>query len=132
MVKNISIVSYAISGIGARPQKVTGYMDHTFRNKTISGVIWKVLENGGNRGIRLVISVILARMLDPENCNACALAHLRHVCGHLCPAWFCYGADPEKGCGQRRFLQRALVDACDGGRALYAAVFQCAIHLGLF
>lgn len=53
--------------MGARPQKVKGYMDHTFRNKTISGVIWKVLENGGNQGIRLIISVILARMLDPEN-----------------------------------------------------------------
>ena len=42
-------------------------MDQTFRNKTISGVIWKAMESGGNQFVKLVISVVLARLLDPQN-----------------------------------------------------------------
>ena len=42
-------------------------MDQTFRNKTISGVIWKAMESGGNQLVRLVFSVVLARLLAPEN-----------------------------------------------------------------
>lgn len=48
-------------------------MDHSFRNKTISGVIWKAMESGGNQAVRFVISVVLARMLDPENYTTLAL-----------------------------------------------------------
>lgn len=42
-------------------------MDHTFRNKTISGVIWKAMESGGNQAVKFIISIVLARMLDPQN-----------------------------------------------------------------
>lgn len=42
-------------------------MDQAFRNKTISGVIWKAMESGGNQLVKFVISVVLARLLDPEN-----------------------------------------------------------------
>ena len=48
-------------------------MDQTFRNKTISGVIWKAMESGGNQAVRFVISVVLARMLDPQNYTTLAL-----------------------------------------------------------
>ncbi len=48
-------------------------MDHSFRNKTISGVIWKTMESGGNQAVRFVISIVLARMLDPENYTTLAL-----------------------------------------------------------
>ncbi|MDP3447309.1 MAG: lipopolysaccharide biosynthesis protein [Eubacteriales bacterium] len=48
-------------------------MDHTFRNKTISGVIWKAMESGGNQLVKFVISVMLARMLDPQNYTTLAL-----------------------------------------------------------
>ena len=42
-------------------------MDQTFRNKTISGVIWKAMENGGNQLVKMTIMVVLARLIDPEN-----------------------------------------------------------------
>jgi len=48
-------------------------MDHTFRNKTISGVIWKAMENGGNQAVKLVFTVVLARLLDPENYSTLSL-----------------------------------------------------------
>ncbi len=41
-------------------------MDHSFRNKTISGVFWKAMESGGNQAVKFVISIVLARMLAPE------------------------------------------------------------------
>jgi O-antigen/teichoic acid export membrane protein len=51
-------------------------MDQTFRNKTISGVIWKAMESGGNQFVKLVISVVLARLLDPENYTTLALLQI--------------------------------------------------------
>ncbi len=48
-------------------------MDSTIRNKTISGVIWKAMESGGNQLVKFVISVVLARMLDPENYKTLAV-----------------------------------------------------------
>ena len=48
-------------------------MDQTFRNKTISGVIWKVMESGGNQLVKLVIIFVLARILDPENYKTLAM-----------------------------------------------------------
>jgi len=42
-------------------------MDSTIRNKTISGVIWKAMESGGNQLVKLIISVVIARVLDPAN-----------------------------------------------------------------
>ena len=48
-------------------------MDQSFRNKTISGVIWKAMENGGTQVVRLVISVVLARLLDPKNYSTLGL-----------------------------------------------------------
>ena len=47
-------------------------MDSTIRNKTISGVIWKAMESGGNQLVKLIISVVLARMLDPKNYSTLA------------------------------------------------------------
>lgn len=48
-------------------------MDQTVKNKTISGVIWKAMESGGNQLVRLIISIILARLLDPVNYTTLAL-----------------------------------------------------------
>lgn len=48
-------------------------MEHKFRNKTISGVIWKAMESGGNQLVKLVISVILARLLDPVHYTTLSL-----------------------------------------------------------
>ena len=35
-------------------------------------MIWKAMESGGNQLVKLVISVVLARMLDPENYSTLA------------------------------------------------------------
>jgi len=48
-------------------------MDQTVKNKTISGVIWKAMESGGNQLVRLIISIVLARLLDPANYTTLAI-----------------------------------------------------------
>ena len=42
-------------------------MSYSLRSKTIHGVFWSLLERGGQQGIQLVISIILARILLPEH-----------------------------------------------------------------
>ena len=48
-------------------------MGASFRNKTISGMIWKAMESGGSQLVRLVISIVLARKLDLEHYSTLTL-----------------------------------------------------------
>ncbi len=41
--------------------------------KIISGLLWKLLELGGTQGIQLVVSIILARILSPEEFGTISL-----------------------------------------------------------
>ena len=45
----------------------------SLRGKVLSGLFWKVLENGGVQIVQFVISLILARMLGPERYGTIAL-----------------------------------------------------------
>ena len=36
------------------------------KNKVLNGLFWKVMENGGSQGIQFIISILLARLLSPE------------------------------------------------------------------
>lgn len=36
------------------------------KNQILNGLFWKVMENGGSQGIQFVISIILARLLSPD------------------------------------------------------------------
>lgn len=40
--------------------------DRSIKQKTVTGIFWKLMENGGNQLISLVITVILARLIDPS------------------------------------------------------------------
>ncbi len=36
------------------------------KNQIVNGLFWKVMENGGSQGIQFVISIVLARLLSPD------------------------------------------------------------------
>ncbi len=40
-------------------------MSRSLKSKTIQGVFWSLFERGGQQGIQLIISIILARVLLP-------------------------------------------------------------------
>ena len=48
-------------------------MSYSLKSKTIHGVFWSLLERGGQQGIGLVISIILARLLLPEQFGLIAM-----------------------------------------------------------
>jgi O-antigen/teichoic acid export membrane protein len=43
------------------------------RNKIVSSLIWKLLERGGTQGIQFILSIILARLLMPNDYGIIAL-----------------------------------------------------------
>ena len=43
------------------------------KNKVISSLIWKFLERGGVQGVQFVLSIILARLVSPEDYGVIAL-----------------------------------------------------------
>lgn len=47
--------------------------EKTLKNKTVSGVLWKFGENGLNQIIQFVLSIVLARILLPEDYGLIAL-----------------------------------------------------------
>ena len=34
--------------------------------KVLNGLFWKLMENGGAQGVQFMVSIILARLLSPE------------------------------------------------------------------
>ena len=43
------------------------------KTKVLNGLFWKIMENGGSQGIQFLVSVILARMLSPEEYGIVAI-----------------------------------------------------------
>ena len=41
-------------------------MANETKNKVLNGLFWKIMENGGSQGIQFIISILLARLLSPE------------------------------------------------------------------
>ena len=48
-------------------------MEAVSKNNVISSLLWKYLERGASQGISFIISVILARLLSPDNYGVLAL-----------------------------------------------------------
>lgn len=44
---------------------MTSMYQENLKNKVLSGLFWKVMENGGTQGIQFLVSVLLARLLTP-------------------------------------------------------------------
>ncbi len=45
----------------------------SLKKQTFNGVIWRILETGGTQAIQLVISIVLARLIAPEQFAAIAM-----------------------------------------------------------
>lgn len=45
----------------------------SYKNKVMSGLLWKLMERGGTQGIQFIVQIILARLLLPEDYGIIAL-----------------------------------------------------------
>ena len=43
------------------------------RSKVLSSLLWKLMERGGTQGIQIIVQIILARLLLPEDYGLIAL-----------------------------------------------------------
>lgn len=57
-------------------------MEQTLKKKAVDGVLWKILERGGSQGIQFIVSVVLARLIMPDQFGLVAmLSVFTGVCG---------------------------------------------------
>ena len=42
-------------------------MENSFRGKVLSGLVWRYAERCGSQGVQFIVSIILARLLTPED-----------------------------------------------------------------
>lgn len=47
--------------------------DQNLKSKTIASLVWKLLEKGGNSFVQLVVQIVMARLLDPQEFGALAV-----------------------------------------------------------
>lgn len=45
----------------------------SLKRQTFNGVLWRILETGGTQAIQLVIGIVLARLIMPEQFAAIAM-----------------------------------------------------------
>ena len=48
-------------------------MDNSLKLKTISSLFWKIMERGGNAAVSLIVQIVLARLLTPEDFGMLAI-----------------------------------------------------------
>ena len=49
-------------------------MNHHIRNKAAAGMMWQLMERFGAQGVSMIVTIVLARLLDPEVYGIVALA----------------------------------------------------------
>lgn len=50
--------------------------EHTLKHKTISGILWQLVQKGSTQIIGFVVSIILARLLDPDEFGIVAMTSI--------------------------------------------------------
>lgn len=86
------------------------------RQKTLGGLIWKFAESAGNQGISFIVSLVLARLLMPEEYGVIAIVTVFIT---LCNVFVNSG------------LGTALIQKKDADNLDYSTVFYCSLAVSL-
>lgn len=89
--------------------------DSSLKRKTVSGLFWKMAERVGSQLIRMVVMVVLARLLTPEDYGAIALVM---VFISVCDVILVNGLTSP-------LIQKKEADTID-----FSTIFYCSITLG--
>ena len=93
------------------------------RKKVLSGLFWKVMENGGTQGIQFLVSVLLARMLTPGESGEVMLIMIFITIGNVFV---------QSGFNTS-LIQKKEVDEADYSSAFYiSASIAAALYIVLF
>ncbi len=98
----------------------------SLKNKTIMGMIWKTGENGAAQAIHFVVSIILARMLLPEDYGIVALVSLFiTICDKLVVGGFATSLVQKKDADNKDF-STVFFFSLVASIVFFAALFFCA------
>lgn len=93
------------------------------KNKTIINLIWRFAERCGAQGVTFIVSIILARLLEPEDYGIIALVTVFTTILQVF-------VDSGLGCA---LIQKKDVDDLDFSTVFYFNIFCCCIlYIGIF
>lgn len=93
------------------------------KKRVLSGLFWKVMENGGTQGIQFLVSVLLARMLTPAESGEVMLVMIFITIGNVFV---------QSGFNTS-LIQKQKVDEADYSSAFYISMGIAAmLYLALF
>ncbi len=93
------------------------------KNKAISGLLWRFIETFGSQGITFILSIVLARLLEPSAYGTLALVTV--FTGII-------GVFVDSGMGSA-LVQKKNADNLDFSTVFYFNLFMCSLlYLGLF
>lgn len=96
-------------------------MQSSLKRKTISGVFWQLLQKGSSQVVAFVVSVVLARLIPPEEFGIVAMTSIfMTVAGMLA----------ESGLGTS-LVQKKTIDDLDKNTVFYFGLFLSACLYGL-
>lgn len=97
--------------------------DRNIKKEVLSGLFWKVMENGGTQGIQFIVSILLARMLTTEESGNVMLIMIFIAIGNVFV---------QSGFNTS-LIQKREVDEADYSSAFYISLLIAAIlYLALF
>jgi len=98
-------------------------MPASLKHKILSGVFWQGLERVGSQGISFVISIVLARLLSPDEFGVLAiLLVFTSLCGVFIDAGFCTALIQKKDLQQEDCCSVFYINLVMGG-LLYGLIF---------
>lgn len=93
------------------------------KNRVLSSLFWKLMERGGTQGIQFIVSIILARLLLPEDYGIIALVVIFTSIA---------GVFVQSGLNTA-LIQKKEADAADFSSVFYLSLFiACLIYIVLF
>ena len=90
--------------------------DNQLKKQTISGLVWKFAERIGAQATSLVVSIVLARLLMPEDYGAIALIT---IFISICDVFLVNGLSSP-------LIQKKNADSCD-----FSTIFYCSLVLSI-
>lgn len=107
-------------------------MEESLKNKTVKGVGWSAVDNISQYAISFLISIILARLLTPDDYGLIGIITIfTTVCNVLINAGFSTALIRKNDCNEDDYNTVFIVNSCVSA-ILYLFVFFCAPLIAVF
>lgn len=102
------------------------------KSQVLNGLFWKVMENGGSQGIQFVISIVLARLLSPDEYGIINIVLIFVTIANVIVQNGFGTALVQKQQADERDYSSVLYVNLAAASAIYLVLFFCAPFIALF